>query len=281
MRIERILNNNAVIIYDSQGNEQVVCGKGIAYKKAVGEEVDEEEINRIFILKDRGQDQKFQQLLNEIPLEHIQVATQIIEMIKTESRKTINDSIYISLSDHIYTSIVRFLDGVIVRNGMLWEIKRFYENEFKLGEKALDMIEANFNIRLPVDEAGFIALHIVNAQMDESSVERVVEITRIIQEISNLVKYYFTIDFDTESVYYYRFITHLKFFAQRLILGKPTENLGDDELLNVVKLKYQTSYRCSEKIGDFIKRKYNYSITDEEMLYLTIHIETVVYRSKK
>ena len=33
MRIDRILNNNVVIIKDENGEEQVVCGKGIAYKK--------------------------------------------------------------------------------------------------------------------------------------------------------------------------------------------------------------------------------------------------------
>ena len=31
-----------------------------------------------------------------------------------------------------------------------------------------NMIEEAFDIRLPEDEAGFIALHIVNAQMDDN-----------------------------------------------------------------------------------------------------------------
>ena len=37
MRIDRILNNNVVIIKDENGEEQVVCGKGIAYKKKAGD----------------------------------------------------------------------------------------------------------------------------------------------------------------------------------------------------------------------------------------------------
>ncbi len=281
MKIERILNNNVVIVYDAQGNEQVVCGKGIAFKKEIGDTVDEHEINKVFVLKDKRDNQKFQELLNEIPLEHIEVANEIIDMIKIDLGKDLNDSIYISLSDHIYTSIERFLEGIAVKNGLLWEIKHFYEKEYDLGIKALDIVESKFKVRLPEDEAGFIALHIVNAEMDESSVDRVIEITKIIQEISNLVKYYFSIDFDENSVYYFRFITHLKFFAQRLIAGNPVENLKDDDLLEVVKMKYQTSFKCAEKIGQFIEGKYHYSITDEEKLYLTIHIERVIYKTKK
>ena len=33
--------------------------------------------------------------------------------------------------------------------------------------KSLDLIEEKFKVRLPDDEAGFIALHIVNAEKDQ------------------------------------------------------------------------------------------------------------------
>ena len=46
MRIDRILNNNVVIIKDENGEEQVVCGKGIAYKKKAGDLLSEKLINK-------------------------------------------------------------------------------------------------------------------------------------------------------------------------------------------------------------------------------------------
>ena len=280
MVIDRILNNNVVIIKDKKGIEQVVCGKGIAFKKKVGDEIDEREVNKVFILQDQTQSRRFQELVSEIPLKHLQVADEIIEMIKIELGKKINDRIYISLSDHIYTAIQRFLEGITITNSMLWDIKRFYELEFSLALKALDIIKQRFQIDLLEDEAAFITLHIVNAEMDESNIKQILEVTKIMQEISNIVKYYFSVEFDVDSVYYYRFITHLKFFAKRLVSNKTFKDSSDDELLEVVKMKYQTSYKCVERITEFILRKYKYELSNEEKLYLTIHIERVIYKNK-
>ena len=79
------------------------------------------------------------------------------------------------------------------------------------------MINQTFKVELPEDEIGFITLHIVNAEMDNENLKQTMEVTKLMQEISNIVRYYFSVEFNTESVYYYRFITHLKFIAHRLL----------------------------------------------------------------
>ncbi|MDO5411463.1 MAG: PRD domain-containing protein [Lachnospiraceae bacterium] len=86
--------------------------------------------------------------------------------------------------------------------------------------------------------------------------------------------------FNEDDVYYYRFITHLKFFAKRLIEQKTYQDEESDDLLDVIKKKYQNAYRCVEKIGQFIDRKYEYQLSKEELLYLTIHIERVINRTQ-
>lgn len=281
MKINRILNNNVVIIINQDGKEQVVCGKGIAFKKKIGDLLDESLINKVFVLNDQSLNAKFQQLLSEIPLEHVKLTDDIIKMAETKKGKRLNDSLIIALSDHISTSITRYLDGIVMKNAMLWDIKRFYEDEFQIGMIALDMIEETLHVRLPDDEAGFIAFHIVNADMDQSNMKQIVEITKIMQEISNIVKYYFKIEFNVDSVYYYRFITHLKFFAQRLVLNETYEENDQEDLLDMVKLQYENAYQCVCKIKQFIQKKYQYRLSREEELYLTIHIERVIYKSQK
>lgn len=280
MIIDRILNNNVVIIKDKDGLEQVVCGKGIAFKKKSGAFIDENEINKVFILKDKVKNKKFQEIVSNIPLQYLEVTNEIIEMIKLESGKKISDTIYISLSDHIHMAVERFLDGISIKNYMMWDIKRFYQQEFQLSLKALDIIKEKLDVTLPQDEAAFITLHIVNAGMDNDDMHQTLEITKIMQEISNIVRYYFSIEFDTDSVYYYRFITHLKFFAERLLSDNIIKDSDDDDLLNMVKIKYKESYSCVEKITEFISRKYEYKLSKEEQLYLTIHIERVVNKNQ-
>ena len=280
MRIDRILNNNVVIIKDENGEEQVVCGKGIAYKKKAGDLLSEKLINKVFVLKDTAQKQHFQEIISEIPVEYIQITTEIVEMLTQTLERKLNEAIYISLSDHIYMAITRYLDGGVVKNSMLWDIKRFYEKEYQAAKKVWKMINQTFKVELPEDEIGFITLHIVNAEMDNENLKQTMEVTKLMQEISNIVRYYFSVEFNTESVYYYRFITHLKFFAQRLLTDKEYEDDQDNELFNTIRQKYRTSYKCVEKIAEFISRKYEKELSDEEKLYLTIHIERVIYKSR-
>ncbi|MCC8023753.1 MAG: PRD domain-containing protein [Clostridium sp.] len=280
MRIHKILNNNVAVILNGQGQEKIVMGRGICYKKRPGDEILPEVIDKTFFLPGEEANSKFQVLIQDIPLEHIVIGERIITEAITRLGRNLNDMIYISLIDHVHTSIVRFLEGVTVKNVLLWEIRRFYKDEFQLGLWALEQIKETCKVELPADEAGFIALHLANAQMDQSVMNNMYEITRIMQEIVNIVKYYFHVDFDEDDVYYYRFITHIKFFAQRLIQNKTYQDDDSDDLLEVIRGKYQNAYRCVEKISDFIEKKYKYNLSKEEQLYLTIHIDRVIYKRK-
>ncbi|WP_434798513.1 BglG family transcription antiterminator LicT [Terrisporobacter vanillatitrophus] len=278
MIIEKILNNNVILTKNEKDEEVVAMGKGIAFKKKIGDIVPKESIDKVYTLSDKDTLSKFQQLIADIPMEYMTLTDDIISYAKLSLGKKLNDKIYIALTDHIHTAIERFKEGVAVKNAVLWDTRRFYKEEFAIGMKSLDLIEKRFNVRLPDDEAGFIALHIVNAEKDQD-IKVVYKITKIMQEVSNIVKYYFGVSFDEESVYYYRFITHLKFFAERLLNGKSYTGEEDDGLLDVIKVKYKNSYECVEKISSFIEEKYNYVLANEEKLYLTIHIEKVVSRA--
>lgn len=278
MIIEKILNNNVVLTLNEKNKEIIVMGRGIAFKKKVGDKVSKESIDKVYTLSDKETSSKFQQLISDIPMEFMSLSDDIINNVKITLGKKLNDSIYIGLTDHIHTAILRFKDGVTVKNAVLWETRRFYKEEFSIGMKALDLIEERFGVRLPDDEAGFIALHIVNAEKDQD-IKVIYKITKVMQEVSNIVKYYFGISFDEESVYYYRFITHLKFFSERLIEGRTYIGEEDDGLLDVIKVKYKNAYECVEKITSFISEKYGYVLSNEEKLYLTIHIEKVVSRA--
>lgn len=280
MRIEKILNNNVVVILDQHQNEKIVMGCGLAFKKKVGDEVDPGMIDKEFFMANPDMNSRFQELLVDIPMEYVQLSEEIVTFAKTHLGRKLNDSIYISIVDHMYTAIVRFNEGITVKNALLWDTKRFYPDEYTVGKTTLDMIEEKFNVRLPDDEAGFVALHLVNAEMDED-IEDVYEITTVMQEISNIVKYYFNVEFDEDSVYFYRFITHLKFFAQRLIHKNTYTGNQEDDLLELIKVKYKNAYDCVLKITKFIVEKYDYVLSNEEQLYLTIHIERVIYKTDK
>lgn len=279
MKIHKILNNNAAVVLEENGQEKIVMGRGICFKKKAGGDIEPETIDRIFSLSASEAHNKFQVLVQDMPMEHIALGEEIISEARMRLGKPLNEMVYISLIDHVHTSILRFLDGVTVKNVLLWDIRRFYKDEFQIGLWALDRIEAYLKIRLPEDEAGFIALHLANAQMDQETMHNMYQITKVMQEVVNIVKYFFHVEFQEEDVYYYRFITHLKFFAKRLVEQNPYRDEANDDLWQLIRGKYQDASRCVDKITQFINKKYNYQLSEDEQLYLTIHIERVIHKT--
>lgn len=281
MKIKKILNNNVCVV-EINGVEQVVMGRGLAYQKRAGDSFDDALVDKTFTLNQEANNM-LQELIVDVPIEHIALVDEFITYAKMHIAKKMNDLIYISLIDHISTAIRRYEEGVVVKNGLLWEVKRFYKDEFELGLQALEIIALQTGNTLPEDEAAFIALHLVNSQLVHAKNEKtsMIQITEIIQELSSIVKYTFNIEFDEDSVYFYRFITHLKFFAERVLNQDSQENIEAEGLLDLIKVKYVDAYLCVLKIQKFIEESYDYSISPEEILYLTIHIERITSVSKK
>ncbi|EOL48987.1 BglG family transcription antiterminator LicT [Enterococcus caccae] len=275
MIIQKILNNNVVITLDDHKQEQIIMGRGIAFKKKVGDFIPEEVIDQVFRLANQDTSLKFQELLGDLPMEVMQLSDEIIKYAKTKLGRKLNDTIFISLTDHLHTALERIRQGIEIKNFLLWDIKRFFSDEYFIGLKAIEMVREKFDVQLPEDEAGFIALHLVNAEMDEE-VGNVYELTKIMQEITNIVKYHFKMTFNEDSVYFYRFSTHLKFFAYRLLNHKEFHDEDDGELYEVIKKKYCNAYNCVNKIADFLMEGYSYCISNEEKMYLIIHIARVV-----
>ncbi|MFB1114709.1 transcriptional antiterminator BglG [Dickeya dadantii] len=273
MKIAKILNNNVVTVMDEQNNEQVVMGRGLGFKKRSGDTVDAALIEKIFSLRSSELTARLSDVLERIPLEVVTTADRIIALAKEKLSGNLQNSLYISLTDHCHFAIERHRQGVDIRNGLQWEVKRLYQKEFAIGLDALDIIHRRLGVRLPEDEAGFIALHLVNAQLD-SHMPEVMRITRVMQEILNIVKYQLNLDYNEQAFSYHRFVTHLKFFAQRL-LGRTPVFSEDESLHDVVKEKYTLAYHCAEKIQDHIMLNYDYTLTKEELMFLAIHIERV------
>ncbi len=258
-----------------------MCGKGIAFKKRPGMEIDEMSIIKRLSLEGGGEYSRFEQLLKDVYHWNIwNCHSEIINMAKLEFAKKFKDNVINTLSDHLYVAIKRCREGMTISNPLLWDIKNFYEIEYDIGLRALELIKNKFHIQLPNDEAGFIALHIVNVELDEDNMDHIFQVTKVIQEIMTIVKYHFHAEFDTSNVYYYRFITHLKFFTLRLLKDNQFNEDEENELLDVVKDKYCTSYECVLKIKDFLEKKYNYTLQEDEIVYLTIHVHRVVHKTK-
>lgn len=224
MKIEKVINNNIISSFDENGREIVVMGRGLGFKKKAGELVDKSKIEKIFKMDTNEETQQLQNLLADIPLEHIQISNEIISYFKNVINKKLNKNVYITLTDHINFAIERYKQGLNFKNALIWEIKRFYPQEFKVGKKAIEIIKCKLGVELPEDEVASIVIHLVNAEFG-TEMPNTIDITKIIQNVLKIIKYNYNIEFDESSISYERLITHLKFFAQRIIINKTYRQL--------------------------------------------------------
>ena len=271
--IEKVINNNIISAYEKSGAEVIVMGRGIGFKKKQGEVVPADQISKIFRIKSRTLTEQFKELLANMPLERVRISDEIISHAKDHLKLKLNQSIYVTLTDHINFAIERVSQGIEPQNALLWEIKRFYPQEFQLGIYALELIQDRLDILLPEDEAGFIALHFVNAEYG-TDIRDAVKFPDQMQAIVDIVERELGILLDESSLHYERFMTHIKFLIQR-IYRKELLSSEDRELSLMMQRKYPREYQCSVKVAEYIMKATGSRLSEEEIMYLSVHIRRV------
>ena len=271
--IEKVINNNIISAYEKSGAEVIVMGRGIGFKKKQGEVVPADQISKIFRIKSRTLAEQFKELLANMPLERVRISDEIISHAKDHLKLKLNQSIYVTLTDHINFAIERVSQGIEPQNALLWEIKRFYPQEFQLGIYALELIHDRLGILLPEDEAGFIALHFVNAEYG-TDIRDAVKFPDQMQAIVDIVERELGILLDESSLHYERFMTHIKFLIQR-IYRKELLSSEDRELSLLMQRKYPREYQCSVKVAEYIMQATGSRLSEEEIMYLSVHIRRV------
>ena len=133
------------------------------------------------------------------------------------------------------------------------------------------MSEFRGSLHIPQREAAFIALHFINSHFDADNMHETLEVTKIIQNVIDIVNYHYGKEFDENSYAFSRFVVHLRYFILRE-LHSENDNTGGS-LLEIVSLKYPNEYACAKKIKEFLEKTYSWSIDDGELLYLTLHLD--------
>ncbi|WZL82637.1 PRD domain-containing protein [Vallitaleaceae bacterium 9-2] len=274
MRVIKAINNNVVSAKDDTGREFVVMGRGIGFKVKENMEIDQDRIEKVFYMDNQNTIDHFKELLSNIPMQHFKVSNDIITYAKQILNKKLNQNIYITLTDHINFAVERYNQGMMFQNPLLWEVQSIYKNEFQIGEYAIRHISDQLGIFFPEDEAASIALHIVNAEYNTVMADAM-NMTKMVPVIVDIVKEYYQTDIAEDSLHYERFVTHLKFLAQRII-NRELLDSQEAELHNVVTNLYPKEYACAQEIAKYIENIYTYKITEEELVYLTVHIRRVI-----
>lgn len=276
MKLKKVLNNNVVIAEDDVGEEHIVVGGGLAFQLKKGDEIPNEKIEKTFSSNESKN--QLHQLVNEFPRECLDLTDEIVMYAEGILKMKLYPSIYITLSDHIHFVTERVQQGLLMKNSMKWDIQRYYPTEYNIGKKAVECIEDEFDIELNDDEAASIALHIVNAEADNENIHKSIEEIHLLDSLIQIIQYNTHLIIDDTDLNYQRMITHMKFFVQRVMSKRQLSEANP--LYEVVKSNYPKAYKVTEKVKNFIETKTKYAVSDDEMTYLTIHIQRLLSREQ-
>ncbi len=276
MKIIKVINNNNVCVFDNNGKEQIISAKGIGFGKKYGDEIELNGDFKIYMITDSSFRKKLIESLSEIPYEIIAITDDLVKYISEHTDGKLNDSLLITLSDHISFAIERKKNGMEFSNPLMDSISEYFPDEFALGKYCLEKINNTLNIHLSNDEAGFIAMHIINARLG-TKMSQVSDITKLVNDCADIADKCFSGKIDKTSVFYERFLIHLKFLAKRLFKAEELPNVlsRDDDILSLIKLKFKKHYKCAKCMQDHILKNYAKTISEDEMLTLAIHLKRI------
>lgn len=277
--IVRSLNNNLVLAQDGNHEELVLFGTGIGFKKKKGDFISNEHISKIFQVKSRGENAS--NILDDISPDMLLLAERIISFADIKLQKALSGSLLIALADHLQSAIKRKSENLLFNeNNLQWEIPFLYHSEYEVGKSALQLIKDETNVELPIIEASFIALHLVNAQQATDSMDETMLITEITKSIVMAIQSYFNISLKKDTLDYSRFVTHIRYFMNRQLRKIQSNSSPNDELYEIIQKQYPEAFSCAQNLRELLFKHYNIAVSNDEVIYLVIHIQRIVQITK-
>lgn len=272
MKVVKVFNNNVVLGVDDRGVEVVLLGRGLGFGAAPGADVDGAKVERRFVPSGTTTAERIAAFVDEIPPEDIALTERVVEAARAALGDHVTEHVLVPMADHISFALRRAREGVEpIEYPMRWEVQHLYPAEVAFARQALDLIAAERGVRLPDVETVPLALHLVNAQLGAGDLASTVRMTEVLGQVLGLIREDYGLDIDDESVEVARFVTHLRYLFVREQRGKAlAEHRG--ALHEAVRSARPREWACAERVAALLTERFGWAVTDDEVLYLTIHV---------
>ncbi len=272
MKIIKHINNNYAIAIDKNGNQLIVSGKGIGFGQIPRELEDISKVNRSYY----DIDEIWISMINNLPENIIEISSLIVDKARTLIDNPLSSNIVFSLADHINFSIERYEKNMDIKLPIAYDIQQLFEKEYEVGQYGLKLIREKLNVWMPREEASYIALHIINAEEQCKSIESLKNET-IINDIKRIIEDFYDIHINENSSNYARFISHMNYLFKRNNSTSLLEN-KNNKLFEATTKEYEKTYQCVQNISMYLKTNAKIYLTDEEKLYLILHVNRLCNR---
>lgn len=273
MKVIKKINNNCALCIDSNGRKVVAFGKGIGFKTPPYE-VEQDKIQRLYY----DIDTEYVNLINDIPEDILELSVKVIEYAKTKLDNLTNPNVAFTLADHINFAIKRYRENIDIKLPIINEIQYLYDIEMDIANMALNLMREKTDINIPEEEAIYIALHIINAENVNKTQRDKNFDERIIDKIIIIIEEDLKISIDKSGFNYSRFVTHLYYLLRRAKKNKFEDNKNHNDMYLYLSSSLPSIYKCTQEIGKYFTNDLKWNLTDEEYIYLILHISRLCNR---
>ena len=270
MKVLKAINNNVVSCLDDNGKELVVMGRGLGFQAKPGSVLNPEKAEKIFRMDSEENISRLKDLFSRLPEDLLALCARIIDYATQVLGRRLNESIYLTLTDHIQFAIERSRLGLGLHNALATEVRVFYPEEYAVGNHALRLIEENMHVTLSESEAASIALHIVNAEYD-SSMNTTMRVAMVLQPIVSIVESWPGITLDETQLFYDELIVHLKFMAMQ-VFSNEQRKWSEPGLADTVRQSFPESFACAHAVATYLNKQSGNQLPPAEQAYLAICI---------
>lgn len=120
-------------------------------------------------------------------------------------------------------------------------------------------------------------MHFVTAQQKEANLNAK-KVIGFVREINDRILAQLNIETDKNSISYYRYMTHLKCFAQRVLQNYHYPDDSESTILQTLMEQYPREYACSKNVCEYIREKYGYNAGADEEIYLAVHLARLSHK---
>lgn len=274
MIVVKKINNNAAICKDGSGRELVAFGKGIGFPPTPYTLTDLRRIERTFY----NVNDQFLPMLSDIPYDIIRFTAVQLQAVQDELPFETNSSLIFTLADHIAFAIERTQKGIYVRLPSVYEMELNYPAEVKIGRHFVEEINKTFHVALPRNEVQGIAMHLINAQHGDKVPKLVPQVERSFEEIlartTAIIEQELGVQVAHNTFNYARFATHIQHLLSRAFENKQI-NSNNLWMYDTMRREFPQAAACADKISAYYSKTWELKLSEEEKLYLIMHINRV------
>ena len=161
-------------------------------------------------------------------------------------------------------------NSIPLRNPLTDDIRVLFHTEFKVAERAKDIILDRLGVQLTDDEIGYIALHIHSSIMDQA-VSQAMQMAEAVRQCVTLVEAETSKKIDIKSLSYNRLLNHIRYMIARTLKGEIIK-LDMNDYINATAAN---SFKMATNICKELSKSLGKDIDSAEIGYLAMHIERI------